>query len=268
MTDDPNEQSGSPNNQDKEKLQGLIQSGSEMVGAAAGGAIGLFGGPAGVIAGGAAGILIAKSLKKVGTDIADRVLGKRERVRVGGTFALAAAEIKTRLDAGEKLRADDFFDQSQFSRSHADEFAEAVLLKAQKEAEEKKLPYLATFLANAVFDGSLNIEMAHQLLKAAESLTYRQFCILKLGVVRSRYPLRQIAYGAGTFPPSTIQVLYEVHDLARREFLNFSGTAVLGVSDIIPAAMAPMGMGAQLYNRFRLTNIPDSDVVRVAGALT
>ena len=245
----------------------LVNSGAEIAGGAIGASIGLLGGPLGVVAGSAAGVVATKVLRRVGSDLSQRLLGPREKVRVGGTLALATATIQMRIDAGEPIRNDDFFNRPNGARSKADEFAEAILLKAQREAEEKKIPYIAQFLANAVFDSRLNVEMAHQLIKAADSLTYRQFILLKLAAVKQQYNLRSERYGAGTFNRGLVQVMYEIYDLARREFINFSGTKALGVSDVIPAAMSPMGMGAHLFNYLRLQNIPDAEVLPLARIL-
>ena len=73
----------------------------------------------------------------------NRILAGREKARVGLVYGLAAHRIKERLDRGEQLRADGFFDAHISDRSSADEIAEAVLIAAQKEYEERKLPYIA-----------------------------------------------------------------------------------------------------------------------------
>ncbi|WP_273184517.1 hypothetical protein [Hyphomonas adhaerens] len=250
-----------------ENIDDLIASGSDIAGAAIGGAVGLIGGAPGAIGGAAGGVIAARALKRIGLEISQRLLGPREKTRVGATLALAAVEIDERIKKGEKLRDDDFFEQTKHGRKKSEEFAEAVLLKAQREAEEKKIPYLAVFLANAAFDSALNIEMAHQIVKAAESLTYRQFVLFKVAVLRKHLGLRNGRFGAGNFDRMTIQLVYEIYDLARREYLNFEGNAVLGVSDIDPSTMAPMGMGAHIYNYLRLSNVPEAEVIAIAELL-
>jgi hypothetical protein len=62
----------------------------------------------------------------------NRILAGREKARVGLVYGLAAHRIKERLDRGEQLRADGFFDAHISDRSSADEIAEAVLIAAQK----------------------------------------------------------------------------------------------------------------------------------------
>ena len=46
---------------DTSKKQKLLESGSELLGAAVGGAIGLIGGPLGAIGGGIAGVIVSKA---------------------------------------------------------------------------------------------------------------------------------------------------------------------------------------------------------------
>lgn len=109
----------------------LIDAGAEVAGGAIGGALGfLAAGPLG-----AAGAAAAAALKHIGEEASERLLGPREQVRVGGVLALIAAEVKARSDAGEPLRTDGFFQAA--GRNAAEEVAEAVLLKAQREVEEK-----------------------------------------------------------------------------------------------------------------------------------
>jgi hypothetical protein len=111
---------------DEKKLAGeLIQSGEEFAGAAVGGALGLLGGPVGVAAGAAGGVVATRAFRKVGAQLRQRWLDPREEVRVGGAFALAAARIAERADAGERLRTDGFFDdEGTGNRTQADEVLE------------------------------------------------------------------------------------------------------------------------------------------------
>ena len=55
----------------------------------------------------------------------------------------AAKKIKANLDAGSTLRDDGFFDKPKRGRSQSEQIAENVLMKAQREPEDKKQHYLA-----------------------------------------------------------------------------------------------------------------------------
>lgn len=65
----------------REKVESLIATGSEIAGNEAGGAIGfLAGGPGGAAAGGVLAVIISKSAIRLLSDIADRFLSKREKM--------------------------------------------------------------------------------------------------------------------------------------------------------------------------------------------
>ena len=122
--------------------------GSDIAGAATGSAIGfLTGGPGGAAIGGATGVIISKSL----SDITDRLLSNREKMRVGATATFALTKIKSRLDSGDKLRNDGFFEEKEGGRPDAEEIFEGVLLKAKNEHEEKKAKILGNIFANIAF---------------------------------------------------------------------------------------------------------------------
>ena len=77
--------------------------------------------------------------------------------------------------------------------------------------------------------------MAHQLTKAAEALTYRQLCIMKLTTEKDQFALRLEDYrGHGDFSRELLQILYEYLDLYHRGFVNFGGEVVFGPSDVKP----------------------------------
>jgi hypothetical protein len=110
--------------------------------------------------------------------------------------------------------------------------------------------------------------LAHQITKAAEQLTYRQLCILKLAVVKQIFGLRSADYrGQTSFPQELYQVLHECLDLYLRGFINFGGTVAFGLTDIAPGKMTVQGLGADLFNSMKLVAIPDEDIVPIASQL-
>jgi hypothetical protein len=250
-------------------IRRLIDAGAEIAGGAIGGALGfLAAGPAGAAAGGAGGAAAAAVLKHIGGEVSERVLSPREQVRVGAVLALAAAEVRQRLDQGELPRTDGFFDFNKDGHSDADEVAESVLLKSQREAEERKLPYMAHLFASIAFDASISAYMAHQLLKAAEHLTFRQLYLLRIGAIRAQLGLRSTDYrGQGSFDKKLYQILYECHDLYNRGFVSFGTSVGFGPADVIPAQMNPQGIGADLHNTMKLALIPIDDLMPIAALL-
>ena len=143
-----------------------------------------------------------------------------------------------------------------------------MLLKSQREPEEKKLPYMGHLLSNIAFDSMISAQMAHQIIKVAEQLTYRQLCLLKLAVVKQEFGLRSGDYrGQGSFTKELYQVLYECLDLYHRGLVNFGGEVAFGPTDIAPGKMTAQALGADLYNLMRLGTIPKNDLASIAAQL-
>ena len=245
------------------KLRRAIDEGVEITGGAIGGALGVISGdPAlsGVL--GAAGVAAGSALRQVGNEIADRVLGPRERKRVGAVVSVIASDIHMRTLRGESVRTDGFFTESPNKRSDAEEVAESVLFKCQREPEEKKIQYMGHFFANVAFHPRVSAEMAHQLAKHAEQMTYRQFCILKIAKFENYHPiLRDGNYrGQSILSVELHEVLYECLDLYGRGFVHFGGDVAFGPTDIQPRAMKAQGLGLYLANLLNVELIPESDL--------
>jgi len=260
---------GNSGSAEDQRLRVIIDCGAEIAGGVVGGALGFLAeGPAGAAAFGAGGIAAALALRRMGHEVSERLLGPRERARIGGVLAIAAAEIDNRLKNGESIRSDGFFDQKPHGRSDADEVAESVLLRSQREPEEQKIPYMAHLLSSVPFDDQIGAQMAHQIIKAAEQLTYRQMCLMHLAVMKDAFGLRNGDYrGVSSFPRDLTQVLYECLDLYHRAFVNFGGSVVFGPTDVNPGQMTVQGLGAELYNLMMLDTIPMDQLNSIAAQL-
>lgn len=260
--------------QKRERLGELIRRGTDTFGGgidnATGALIGLVvGGPPGAITGAAVGAVVGTAIRRLGGEVSARLLAPREEARVGYVFALAAQEISERLERGEEPRRDGFFDASDADRSDAEEVWESVLLKSQREPEERKLPYMAHLMANVAFDTTIGAHMAHQLTKTAEQLSYRQLCMLSLIATKDQYDLRNDDYRnfGGRFRKDLYQLLYEYQDLHNREYISFAGAAALGLTDVNPGAATLQGMGDDMYRLMRLNGIPKEDINPIATQL-
>jgi hypothetical protein len=249
-----------------DSVRELINNGAEIAGSAVGGALGfLAGGPVGAALLAAGGAAVALALRHVGQEISQRMLGPREEVRVGGVLAIAAGEIRQRMENGESVRSDGFFDNKNTGRSDAEEVVEGVLLRSQREPEERKIPYMGHLLSSIAFDSQIGAQMAHQITRAAEQLTYRQLCILKLAVVKDAFGLRNGDYrGQASFSKELYQVLYECLDLYHRGLIGFGGEVAFGPTDIQPGGMTLQGLGADIFNLMKLTLIPNEDLLPIA----
>ena len=262
------------NPQDRDgRLRVLINKGAELAGGAAGPAVGtvigsFLAGPAGAAVGGTVGTAATMAVRAIGHDVSSRLLSPREQARVGGVFTLAAAEIVERCRNGESVRDDGFFDTGGGGRSDAEEVWEGTLLKSQREPEEKKLPYLAHLLANLAFNTEISAAMAHQMTKAAESMTYRQLCILQLSATKERFNLRKRSYdGQDNFSKDLYQLIYEYYDLYNRGLINVGSTLAAALVDVNPGATMPQALGVDIYYQMRLHLIPDGDLKPIAAHL-
>ena len=208
------------------------------------------------------------ALTRLGNEITARLLSPREQARVGYVLAQTAKNIHDLLDQGEVLRTDGFFDADNGNRSDAEEIAESLLLKCQREAEEKKLPYMAHLLANLAFTPKISAAVAHQITKIAEQLTYRQLCILKLAATKDEFKLRTTDYSdQQTFSYELSQVLFECIDLSNRYWIGFGNSTTLAIPMINPSEIVLQGFGGVAYSMMRLEVIPKQDVKLVAAHL-
>ena len=262
----------------KARFQQLINYGVPLLGAGASAAVsstlGLIG-PEGAAVGGMVGKGIEIALSKVGQDISERHLSTREKVRIGAVLVNAAEEIRKRRKSGESLREDGFFDEKQTGRSDAEEVAESVFLKAQREPEEKKIQYMGYLLSSIAFDPEISVNLAHQLTKAAEQLTYRQLCILKICAAKDDFELRDNNYREREcFENDLYEVLYECSDLYSKEYIHFGLDTITFEPNVLsklrsvkPSGMAFQRIGDYLYNLMKLCLIPDEDITPIAAQL-
>lgn len=262
--------------QKSDHLKQLINDNADIISSGISGSLSLFlaGDPFLAALTGPAGTLVERMLKSIGKEFSQRQLAPREDFRVGKVLAIAALEINQRLESGENFRDDGFFNEKLTGRSDAEEVTESILLKCQREPQEKKNPYMGYLLAGIAFDPNISTDMGHQLIKAAEGLTYRQFCILKLAVVKNRFDLRNQDYqNHGKFSKELYQVLQECHDLCLKNYLDykiplkFSGEIAVGYINLQPNHITVQGIGEDLFNLMKLSTIPDEDIIPIAKVL-
>ena len=253
-------------------MRQLLRHAPGTVGGASGSAIGLGLGaiavPGGEGIGAVVGSAVGNLLSGLGQDIWERHLSRREKQRLGTVIGVMVTEIHRRLENGDALRDDDFFDKKRGDRSDAEEVAEGVLLKVQREPEEKKIPYMGYLLSSIVFDPEISVQMAHQLSKIAEQLTYRQLCILKLSVVKDEYGLRGKDYrDHDDFGKDLYPVLYACAELHNREYITIEDAGLSGVTNVRPSGLTLQGIGGDLYNLMKLSIIPEADINPIAEQL-
>lgn len=100
-----------PEHEQEKDSFSLIDAAGDVFGSVAGVSVGvLHNDVAGLFAGALVGSSVAHAFRYGAHLLANRFLTQREKARVGLVIGLAAREIKRRLDNGEELRTDGFFD--------------------------------------------------------------------------------------------------------------------------------------------------------------
>jgi hypothetical protein len=258
MSDRPNEE--------QENLRRLLAAATDIVGAGAGAGIGhVLGGPVGAAAGGMYGAMARIMLQDVALDFTHRMLGEREKARVGAAVYYFAEKYQEKLDAGERPRQDGFFDDPPDDRAAAKELFEATLLAAQREHQEKKLRFFGNLMANIAFHPEIDRAQANYLIQLAEELSYRQLCLLSLFMNRDHLGirLRQGDYrGGGISTTEQVVLLQEIYDLYLRSMVHDSGgSAMLGLTDVNPDTVSVLTSGFTLYTLMELDTVEDQDLL-------
>jgi hypothetical protein len=261
----------------EESLVEFLNAGSEITGSLAAATIGLLiAGPPGALAGAAASPVLARTIRGVALEFAGRMLSQRERVKAASVIEIAANRIQEKIQLGYELRSDDFLVSEPGRRSVADEVAEGVLISAQREHEERKLPYLGNLLANIAFEDDLNRSQANLLLRLADRLSYRQLCLLAIFGRKDEFPdLRD-----GTFEDQfenepaaegfieLIGVLEEANELMVMGLLMQPRRTIMGWgSELNPANVQPYRWGALLYEVMDLSDLPAAELLLLAETL-
>lgn len=250
---------------DKQWAEELIHSGSELTGAATGAAIGLFGGtPATVIGGAAAGAALTRVLKKVGSDIKQRLIGPREEIRAGAAFTYAITGISEGISSGLVLREDEFFTKNNNGeRIPAEEILEGVLLKARDAYEEKKVKLLGTLYASIAFTPAISPSYANQLINLAGQLTYRQLVALSIALhqltgesILANTDFRNNEDAKASLGINGVSLLTEIYELYQRGLIHGSdGSAWISLVDVNPGGMRVQGTGSVLATHMRLDTL-------------
>ena len=208
---------------DTQKNKGIIQliNGSVEIAssAVAGVAAGLLSGdPILVSVIGVGSKALELTFRWVGNEISERMIGPREKVRAGAVTAFAMADIHKRLKSGENLRDDGFFDNMNAGRSDAGEILESVVLKAQRETEEKKIQYMGYLYSNIAFNSQIDVHTAHKFINIAEELTYRQLCIIKLSLNTDRIDFNN--FGNSNITPKLSSILTDFFEVREKELID------------------------------------------------
>lgn len=251
----------------RENIDSLIESGAEIIGAISSTTIGfLLAEPLGAYTGVVSSIPITNSLKKLGSEISERIMGPREKARIGATYFKAVEKIKQRLDLGDSPRDDGFFNIKINDRSIAETILEGILQKAKNEHEEKKLPFYSSFISNISFDNSLDFNRSITYLKIIDRLSYQQICILSYihDIEQIKFENWSLLFRKNEDAQSYLDFYTELVELFELNVLQQFGNKALGG----PASGEVSYIGRQLYNLMDLAEIDGGDKINIGNKIS
>lgn len=247
-------------------LTEILEAGYEITGSIAGAiAGGAIAGTPGIILGASIPTIISKGFKKISDDVLKRSISKREEQKIGAGYIFAIERIEKNIEAGREIRDDGFINNGNIL-SDSNTILEGVTLKLQKEWELKKLRFYGYFLGNISFEKNIDFDYAAVLLKIAETLSYRQLCIIKVFKEKGKpeidlTPIENV-YSRGLDDSNFNFSLFS--DLAEMDRLTvFQRRRPIKLG-------APIGncvlsdMGIKLYNLMNLAEIDETDYNKTA----
>lgn len=158
---------------------------------------------------GMAGVVVEETVRSILT----RSLGYRDRKRVGAVLDQTQIRIQYHQSQGQSIRQDGFWEARGNIPPVGQEVFEAVLLAAQKEPQEKKIPYMGNLFAYIACRSEISDVSAHWLVKTAESLSWTQFELLALISRIDEVDASGITVGEGALTWDSVALHRELVDL-------------------------------------------------------
>jgi hypothetical protein len=251
--------SGTPNHEQTARLRSFMESGGQVVGQVAGAAVAIVAGP---VVGTGTGAVLGEILSRVGLEMHDRLLARRQGARAAGALDVARVRVREHMDAGDEPRGDGFFEPGPDGRIDAEEVLEGTLLTAANSYEERKVPLVGRLYANLAFDPTVPPAHANFLLRLADRLTYRQLVILAFFAQAQsgecEMALVELSSGgSGRLPSPTL--VAEMNDL--------SGARLLGFRQSDGTVSAPQDTWGDGGSGWRPGNLPQGALMTVGETL-
>ena len=235
-------------------------SAGEVVGSGVGVAIA---GPGGAVLGGAIGGAIQSVFSWAGNEIQERFLSKQEKKRVSQVFDLAQKKIIENKYAGKQFRESVFFETHEASRSTAEELLEGVLLTAQREYEERKIPYIANLYANICFDPEISLPVANSLIKFSGELSYQELSILHcISILQTVPTIKRRDEYQSVQGLDNVNIATSTFKLYREGLIHTTNSnVILSAGGINPKTLKIEGIGRFLYTRMELVYMPHDEMM-------
>ena len=214
------------------------------------------------VLGAVVGASLAHTLESVGKEVIERHLTPRQEARVGRAIAIAFGKLVEHERHGRHVRDDGFFSPSDEGRSEGAEVTEAALQAAMNSAEERKVDFIASLLANVATSPQIGVQTAHLLIDQARRLTFRSFILLEIAsdVDRFDFGLRHEQADPKAGLTAELQGLeLEAYELIHaglfvlKDSASAPGSlAALGPDDVDPGKIRLTALGRLLYDNLGL----------------
>jgi len=245
----------------REELKKYLDKGTDIVGGGIGGALGLIEGPLGAIAGGALGVALTHGIK----EIVNRQLSNRQEVRVSASTVYILSGITEKLENGEQIRQDDFFENDN-GRSSAEELFEGIILKCKDQYQEKKIHFLSKIYEKTIFDQNISYETANQILNISESFTYRKICVVAFYGRIDNFDRTLILkepycwYETATYSLDTEILKQDIFELMNLGILDNNNTMTSTRNEIVPNNFKLTEIGEILFSLMDLNEVIVEDI--------
>lgn len=251
---------------ENDKLKDFLKKGAEITGATIGGAIGLIGGPAGVVVGGGLGVLTSQLMYEV----IERQLTNRQQIRIAATSTFLFDGIAQRLKNGEIIRTDDFFERKIYDRSKAEELFEGTLMRCANQFQEKKIRHLSKIFEETIFNEQISPETANQLLELGNTLTFRKLSLISfygrrnldiIGEILMRDAI--ILYPQIILSTNEKLLLQDLYELINSDLLFNNNTAMFSNDHVFPDKITLTQTGETLFRIMDLKQIDKNYILDI-----
>ncbi|MFC9334008.1 hypothetical protein [Arthrobacter sp. NPDC057009] len=186
--------------------------------------------------------------------------------------AYATEAVKRNLDAGMEIRQDSFWEARGGFAPAAQETFEAVLVAAQRDPEERKIPFMGSAYAYISCDPAMTATASHWLIRTAESLTWTQFQLLALVARADELDLAGIRVGQSPHTWDGIALHKELSDLGSgNRYLIHGGLDTRPSGIKVPTALLErfklQSSGRILFGALNLGDIPLAELHDLARRL-
>lgn len=247
-----------------ESSKEILRLGNIIIGATVGNTLSILtDDPVAQVSGSAVGAILPEVLN----DFSERVLSRREKIKVGAVTQFAVEKILINLNAGKIINLEFTNSIKEEHRTSAEELYEGILIKAKNEAQEKKIKHIGAIYGNCIFVEDITSEDVNHLLSAVGGLTYRKLSIIALyGRKKEIFPEKNIMvdpyswYPNVSFHLSTQAILQDLFELGNQGIVDLKSLLATNHLHLWPAKFELSQLGQKYFELMSLDEIPIQDL--------